>query len=185
MSDALDDIIGQGLVLRLISEEVIAACMVCDLDTAGQKLGAAIPEELLEQLSAFKYGKMQQMHDPLYAAWSARAILLPETAEMVGLIRFHARPDPDYIYEYGRNAAEFGYRIFRNYRRKGYATAAVIAMMEWAQAQFGVHRFLASVSPDNIPSMRLISRLGFVKVDQLMDDIDGLEEVFLLIRANP
>ena len=53
------------------------------------------------------------------------------------------------------------------------------AVMEWARDVHGVQHFAASVSPDNPPSLRIVQRLGFAKVGEEMDEIDGIEYVFL------
>ena len=37
---------------------------------------------------------------------------------MVGHVRFHSRPDPDYLRPYAPNAVEFGYVVFTAYRRR-------------------------------------------------------------------
>jgi [ribosomal protein S5]-alanine N-acetyltransferase len=50
-------------------------------------------------------------------------------------------------------------------------------MFDWAMAQ-GVHRFVASISPDNKASLSLAAKLGFERVGEQIDDIDGLEYVF-------
>jgi RimJ/RimL family protein N-acetyltransferase len=73
---------------------------------------------------------------------------------------------------------EIGYRIEPGYRRRGYATEAVQALMAWASSAHGIHRFRASVSPDNTPSLKLIHRFGFHQTGQQWDEVDGLELVF-------
>ncbi|MBB6112928.1 Protein N-acetyltransferase, RimJ/RimL family [Mucilaginibacter lappiensis] len=179
MHTPLDDIITPRLILRLMSIDVVEACLAGNLRSAGRLLGASIPEELLEHTSSFQYGQRQLNNDPNYFPWSARAVILPEEQVMIGLIRFHSRPDPEYLHTYVRNAAELGYRIFKGYQRLRYATEAITAMMAWAQTEFGANKFVASVSPENIPSMQLVTRLGFTKIGEAMDDVDGMEYVLL------
>jgi ribosomal-protein-alanine N-acetyltransferase len=98
---------------------------------------------------------------------------------MIGIIRFHSSPRP--IEFPGRDglAVEFGYRVFLTYRSNGYATEAVKAMMDWSQLHYGINKYLASVSPDNLISNRLISSFGFIKVGEVNDETDGIEYVFL------
>ncbi|MEZ2337544.1 GNAT family N-acetyltransferase [Mucilaginibacter sp. RCC_168] len=179
MHTPLDDIITPRLILRLMSSDVVEACLAGNLRSAGRLLGASIPKELLEHTSSFEYGRRQLNNDPDYFPWSARAVILPEEQVMIGLIRFHSRPDPEYLHAYVRDAVELGYRIFKGYQRLRYATEAITAMMTWAQTEFGVTKFVASVSPENIPSMQLVTRLGFTKIGEAMDDVDGLEYVLL------
>jgi len=163
-----------------MSNEVMEACLAGNLRSAGRLLGASVPKDLLEHTSSFKYSQQQLDKDPDYLPWSARAVILQEEKVMIGLIRFHSRPDPEYLHIYVRNAVELGYRIFKNYRRLNYATEAIKAMMAWAQAEFGIHKFVASVSPENKPSLQLVTRLGFTKIGEVMDDVDGVEYVLLL-----
>ena len=106
-------------------------------------------------------------------------MLLKPLLEMAGHIRFHSRPNPEYLQPYARDAVEFGYVVFEPHRRRGYATEAADAVMRWAEARHGVRRFVATVSPDNLPSLAMVKKLGFRKIGEHVDDIDGVEEVFL------
>ena len=99
---------------------------------------------------------------------------------MIGLIRFHSRPLSSAGEFYRANAAEMGYEIYPGYQRQGYAREAITSVMHWALESSGIHRFIASVAPENIPSLTLVRQLGFMKVDEVTDETDGLEYVFLL-----
>jgi ribosomal-protein-alanine N-acetyltransferase len=180
----LDDIHTPRLVLRLMGDDVTAACLQRDLARAQRLLGAAIPDELLARTTSLEYGQARLAEDPQYRPWSTRAMILPQSAAMVGHIRFHSRPDAEDLRSYARGAVEFGYTVFTPYRRRGYATEAARAVLEWAQAAFGVANFIATVAPDNQPSLRLIARLGFARVGTQLDEIDGPEDVFLLTVAS-
>ena len=107
--------------------------------------------------------------DPEYGPWSVRLLLLKPSLEPIGHVRFHARPHD--------GAVEFGYVVFTPWRRQGYATEAAEAVMRWATGH-GVRRFVASVRPDNLPSQRVVAKLGFRKVGEQIDEVDGVEEVF-------
>jgi RimJ/RimL family protein N-acetyltransferase len=110
--------------------------------------------------------------DSEYGPWAARLLLLKPTLQTIGHIRFHSRPIGD--------AVELGYAVFTPWRRQGYATEAAQGAMRWAAAQHGVRRFIASVRPDNLPSQRVVAKLGFRKVGQQLDEIDGVEDVLHL-----
>lgn len=174
-----DDILTRRLVLRLMGREAIDACLAGDLESAENLLGVGIPDELLVEPAALKLAQAQLDADPRYRPWSVRAVILRESRKMVGHIRFHSRPDPDYLRPYARSAVEFGYHVFGEHRRRGYATEAVGAVMDWAELAFGVVRFVVTVSPENKPSLALIGRFGFAMIGQHMDDVDGLEHVYL------
>ena len=174
-----DDIATPRLLLRLMDGGVTNACLDRDLVDAGRRLGAVVPDEMLEHLSGLRFARQRLDEDPGYRVWSTRAVILPGEGVMAGHVRFHTRPDPPSLHAYARDAVEIGYLIFERYRRLGYAFEAVGAMMDWAAAAFGVDRFVASVAPDNEASLRLVARYGFKKVDEVVDPIDGIEHVFL------
>jgi RimJ/RimL family protein N-acetyltransferase len=48
--------------------------------------------------------------------------------------------------------------------------------MDWAAPSVRVFR--ASIAPDNLASRALVESLGFVRVGEQMDPVDGLEWVF-------
>lgn len=147
-----------------------------DLSTAARELGAEVSIWLAQQLDNFvKYRLGQLEKDPTIRVWLGRAIVLPATEvagpRVIGSVGFHGPPD-----EAGR--LEIGYSVDPGYRRRGYAREAVRAMLDWAHATHGIDTFVASISPDNEPSLRLADQFGFQQVGEQMDEIDGLELVF-------
>jgi RimJ/RimL family protein N-acetyltransferase len=116
--------------------------------------------------------------DPGQHPWMYRAIVRKCDTVMVGHISFHHKaPDPD-LSEYSSNAVELGYAIDASQRRKGYARESVLAMIEWAIEQ-KVKMFCLSISPQNIPSLRLAESIGFRKTAERIDETDGLEYVYI------
>jgi [ribosomal protein S5]-alanine N-acetyltransferase len=119
--------------------------------------------------------------DPGRADWGVAAIVLREGVEMIGHIGFHgppgvnARREPD--------AVEVGYTVFPDHRRRGLATEAVRALLGYARER-GVHHFVASVGPENEPSLRLVRGLGFAEVGRHWDEEDG-EELELELHDPP
>lgn len=179
------DVVTPRLLLRLLGRATVAACMAGDAATAAQALGVPIPAELLSPSSGLRYTADALDHDPGYLPWSTRAILLRQPATLVGYVRFHERPDPSRPHPFGGHAAELGYAVFPAHRRQGYAREAAAAMMHHAQVAHDVHRFVASIGPDNTPSLRLAATLGFTRVGEQIDPIDGLEHVFLRVAPSP
>ncbi len=174
-----DDIRATRLILRRMVPALMTASLAGDLRLAEQLLGAAIPPDLLERPAALTYTLEQLAADPDYGPWSARALLLAETGRMGGHIRFHSRPDPPYLRPHVRDAVELGYTVFAADRRRAYASEALDAMMGWAHAVHGVSRFVASVSPENAASLALIRRFGFRRIGEHVDEVDGIEHIFL------
>lgn len=183
MPVALNDINTSRLTLRLLGAAATTACLNADIPTAAQLLEADVTAEFLEHPSSLQHDQHQLQQDPDYRPWSSRAIILNGERKVIGLIRFHERPHPATEKDYRNNAVELGYRILSPYRRKGYAREAVLAMINWAQQHFQIHRFIASVSPENEASLQLVQSLGFKKVDEVMDETDGMEYVFLLEKT--
>lgn len=146
-----------------------------DLEAAAREIGAAVPAWLPAQLDDFLQYRLAQLAvDPSIRGWLGRAMVLeekPGQRRVIGSVGFHGPPD-----EAGR--LEIGYSVDPEFRRRGYAIEAVRAMLDWASKRYGVGRFLASVAPDNEPSLGLIRQLGFRRVGEQLDPIDGLEYVF-------
>jgi RimJ/RimL family protein N-acetyltransferase len=72
---------------------------------------------------------------------------------------------------------EIGYHVLAPYRRRGYATEAVRALLGWAFDHAGVHAVAAHTAVDNAPSLALLARLGFKRVSG--PDSDGLIRLIL------
>jgi len=184
MPEVLNDITTPSLILRLLGPAISNACLNNNLVAAQGLLHAAIPREFLDELSSLQNDSRQLQEDREYKPWASRAIILKAEMKMIGLIRFHGRPDPHADKAYMKGAVELGYHIFPSYRRKGYAREAISGMINWATEESYVSRFIASISPENMPSLALIRSFGFIKIDEVMDEIDGPEHVYMLERTN-
>jgi RimJ/RimL family protein N-acetyltransferase len=151
-----------------------------DLDVAAGEIGATLPDGMREDLVSFLDYRIPDLEaDPTAQPWLGRAMVVEHpdgVREVIGTIGFHGPPD-----ETGR--VEIGYRVEPAYRRRGIASACVRALLAWAETQ-GIHRFRASVAPGNVPSLAIITGLGFHQVGTQMDEIDGEELVFHLDRAS-
>ena len=123
------------------------------------------------------YRLRQMGSDEALGRWLVRGIVLPETRELIGHVGFHGPPGINSLK--APDAVEVGYTVFPEHRRKGYATEAVVALLDWARGE-GIHRFVASVGPGNEPSLAIVRRLGFVEVGRHWDDEDGEELEFEL-----
>lgn len=147
-----------------------------DLAAAERELGATVPADLPDQLEHFLQFRIADLErDPAARPWLGRAIVLTDqdgSRRTIGTIGFHGPPDED-----GR--VEIGYRVDADFRRQGIATEVVSAMFAWANGR-GVHRFRASISPDNAASKAVVARFGFREVGVQIDEFDGEERIFEL-----
>ena len=165
-----DSIATPRLTLVPLTPSLLRAVAGGDLAEVERRLGArvgtgweeGVPARLrLEQLAA----------DASAQPWLVRAMVAPAPRQVVGCVGFHAPPDDD-----GR--VEIGYDVVASERRKGYAREGIQALLDWAWATGRARTCVASVSPDNAPSLALVRSFGFRHVGEQIDEIDGLELVF-------
>lgn len=162
----MNEIFTSHLILRSLPPETIAILANSNPDQTDINL--------LEHRTAFEHDLTQFETDPAFQHWSTRIVLLRATGEMIGIFRFHTRPNPDYLQHYGPSLVEIGYAIFPPHRRKGFAAEMINGMIQWAKQQ-GATGIITSIAPDNIPSTNLVTKMGFVKIDEA----DGIEFIYL------
>jgi [ribosomal protein S5]-alanine N-acetyltransferase len=73
-------------------------------------------------------------------------------------------------------SVEISYGIARSQRGQGIATAAIGQLLQLAATRGGVQQVVAHILPDNQPSARLVSRLGFSR-ERTFTDLHGDEVV--------
>src|SRR6266550_7052288 len=124
--------------------------------------------------------RLRQMRErPEIQEWFVYAVVLPQGERpMIGHAGFHGPPGVNAVK--APDAVEVGYSIFEPHRRRGYATEVVRALIEWASREHSIQRFIASISPENEPSLALARRLGFKHIGQHWDEEDGEELEFEL-----
>lgn len=159
------------LTLVSVSADLLDALLLGHRERA-ERLGALhLPEGWPPpEDTGFLLLRRQDLRDhPDWQPWLLRAMVLrgPEP-RLVGHLGFHGPPD-------AKGRLEVGYEVLPPWRRQGYAREAVTGLLTWAAAQPGVTGFVASVSPENAPSLRLAEQLGFVRMGEHIDERDGLE----------
>ena len=63
---------------------------------------------------------------------------------------------------YNYKIVQIGYSFNKNYHKKGYATKAVSAFCKFCFDRLETERVEALVLPENIPSIKLLEKIGFV-----------------------
>lgn len=71
--------------------------------------------------------------------------------------------------------SEVGYKFDKNYWHKGYAREALSQVLQIAFTDLKLHRIFARVVPENTPSIRLLTSLGFTE--------EGLEHKSIQIQG--
>ncbi|WP_096438933.1 GNAT family N-acetyltransferase [Alteribacter populi] len=77
-----------------------------------------------------------------------------QNGKAIGDIGFKGEPTPI-------GTVEIGYGFMTDFRNKGYATEGVKALIEWAFQNERVEKVLAECAVDNVPSIRVLEKLGF------------------------
>jgi ribosomal-protein-alanine N-acetyltransferase len=103
--------------------------------------------------------------------WLIRAVVTRNQPTMVGRVGFHASPDASGV-------VEIGYEIDARHRRQGFGLECATLLIHSAEQLDCVSAVRAAIAPDNEPSLRMAKRLGFRRVGEQIDEIDGLEFVF-------
>jgi [ribosomal protein S5]-alanine N-acetyltransferase len=177
-------ITSERLDLILLSPQAIDALLEGRRADAERELDASIPENWPDEHDAgfLRYRQRQLERMPQAEPWLVRAVILRGPARvMIGHAGFHGPPGVNGKQD--ASAVELGYTIFEPHRGHGYATEAATALMDWAHEEQEIDRFIASVAPDNAPSLAIVKKLGFVQTGEQWDEEDGLELVFELERA--
>ena len=124
-----------------------------------------------ECIGVWRYRSKQVVADPSSAAWITRVIVDADLTLAVGRAGYHGPPDEN-------GMVEIGYSVDPAYRRRGYARAALVALLDRAHVEPSVNTIRLSISPGNIASRSLALQYGFVEVGEQWDDEDGLEVLF-------
>jgi ribosomal-protein-alanine N-acetyltransferase len=130
-----------------------ARALPADRETSARLLGAVLPAEwphadLLDVLPG--QGAATPEAEP-YGVW---VLIERSSRTVVGDAGFMGPPGAE-------ETVEIGYSVIPDRRRRGYATEAVRALVEWALDQPGVSAVVAGCAADNTPSIRLLERVGF------------------------
>jgi len=158
-----------------LSADALAALAAGDLAAASDASPVPLTPWLVsdEAIGTWRYRATQVVDTPGDLAWVTGVIWDEDREVVVGKAGFHAAPDTD-------GMVEVGYAVDPAERRRGYARAALLAMLARARAEPAVRTFRATVSPDNTASLGLIAELPFTEVGEQWDEEDGLETIFEL-----
>jgi len=83
--------------------------------------------------------------------WYQLVIISKETGALIGDIGIHFNDEEQ---------SELGYTLSPEHQRRGYATEAVIRVIDYLFSELNKHRITASADPKNRPSLKLLERIG-------------------------
>jgi len=124
-----------------------------------------------EWRGTWKMRSRQVEQDPASAAWVTGVIWDEQRQVAVGRAGYHGPPDQS-------GMVEIGYAVDPVHRRRGYARAALEALLDRAAREPQVRTVRVSISPDNTASYSLAAQYGFAKVGEQWDEEDGPEIIY-------
>jgi RimJ/RimL family protein N-acetyltransferase len=123
-----------------------------------------VPPDGLEAPSALKI--IRNLHRRAREATGSGAWFIVVGDEAVGLCGYFGAPD-------AAGAVEIGYNIAVSRQRRGYAKAAVAAVVEAARADPRLTALIAQVADANAPSHAVLKANGFEPIGTSYDPHDG------------
>jgi RimJ/RimL family protein N-acetyltransferase len=155
-----------------LSPAALRALIDGDRAAASAAMGVEATDFLLDEAWLWEIRLADVTADPAAADWIAAAVVSEPDGVVVGHAGFHGPPDADGV-------VEVAYSVDPAYRRQGYATAMLAALLDRAEADPAVRSVRASIRPDNAGSLATVAKFGFFKIGEQWDPEDGLENVYL------
>ncbi len=156
--------------------DFLRATVTGDRARATTLLGAALPEDWPDDAPVALWANRSQ--DEAALPWLARAVILRDTGEMIGHAGCHLPPGAPSTEAWAPGGVEIGYTILEAYRRRGYASEAVMGLVDWAASE-GVTAVMATTAVGNVASQAVLGRCGFTRVGEIEGDEDGPEYVWV------
>jgi len=132
----------------------------------------SLPAEVLEL-------RIQQLEaNPSWRPWLLQAVVTKREPALIGNVGFHGPPGMHVFEERYPGVVEIGYDVVPEHRRRGIASRAVAALIEWAAVQ-GAATVAITTAATNVPSRRLAERLGFTLIGEEHHPERGPELLYL------
>lgn len=141
----------ERLKLRLIQQSDSAAIFEYRSDAVTNKYQGFIPKTI-EEVNEFIAKTPVQFNQT--ETWFQLVMIEKESGKLIGDLGVH------FIGEDGFQC-ELGCTLNKNYHGKGLATEAMKMTIDYLFNSLSKHRIIASVDPQNVPSIRLLERLNF------------------------
>jgi ribosomal-protein-alanine N-acetyltransferase len=151
------------LVMRTARLELIAATLefvAADLHQRellptmfNAQIGDGWPAPLIDVPVMLRL-KQSLVDEPEHNGWTAWYWILGSPRTLIGMSGFKNKP--------ADGAVEIGYSLLPQFQRRGFATEAVAAMVNWAFAH-GAQCVFAETLPELFGSQRVLIRNGFVR----------------------
>lgn len=166
---------GPRVELVPLSGPVFAALADGDLAAANAVSPVPLPPSFADPgwAPVWRMRADQVAADPAHASWVTGVVWDPDRRLAVARAGFHGPPDAG-------GMVEIGYATAPVHRRRGYARAALAALLDRARREPDVRVVRVSIAPDNEASQGVALPFGFREVGEQVDEEDGLELVYEL-----
>ena len=165
----------RGRPIRIVQLDAatLAALADGDLEAANRTSPVALTPYFVdaEWRRVWQLRAAQVVLDPVSRAWITGVIWDEDGLRSVGRAGYHGPPDD-------AGMVEVGYAVDPEFRRQGYARAALEALLDRAAREPDVRVVRATISPGNLASRSLVEKYGFVENGEQWDDEDGLEIIY-------
>ncbi|HXI22171.1 MAG TPA: GNAT family N-acetyltransferase [Gemmatimonadales bacterium] len=136
--------------------EAIARLLAGDAPGLARETGLRFPDPLtppplLEDVLPLVYQRL--LADPGSLGWWTWLAVERDNRFVTGALGFGGPPDQE-------GSVMIGYATYPGSDRRGYATEATLALVDWALAQPGVRQVCASIPPGNTAARRVAEKVG-------------------------
>jgi RimJ/RimL family protein N-acetyltransferase len=163
----------ERLDLVPFSAEGIDALLTADEPRLRRVTGVSFPlplrpPPLLEDVLPLVRQRLRE--DPDSLGWWTWLTVDRATRNVTGALGFGGPPDDE-------GAVMIGYATYPGADRKGFASEATRALVEWALGQPGVTRVCASIPPENVAARRVAEKVGMRVAGRVWEE--EIDEVLL------
>lgn len=149
------------LTLIPLSEAQLRQCLenYPEFEAAlGLEISGEALSEATRQAAIIKLWRMT--HNAAEAIWFTYWVLVNKARNRaIGMAGFKGPPNESH-------EVEIGYGLQPAYQNQGFMTEAVAGLLEWVFTQQPVIVIIAITEKDNLPSQRVLEKLGFLRVDE-------------------
>jgi len=151
-----------GLELKPLPVQA-AAALPDDREAVCRALGSQLSEEWPDPnlFDVLRRHAGASIEAECFGVW---VMIERSSGTVIGDIGFHGPPDDD-------GMIEIGYSVVPSRRRRGYATEAAGALVEWASSQPNINVIVAGCDPGNLASICTLERVGFSRTGETTSEI--------------
>ena len=142
--------------------------LILDKYKLAEKYNIRIPDEWPVSPEAIPVFNKIIEADQSVVGWLNYFVIHRMEKTLIGDCGFLGKPDEN-------KTVEIGYSIIPQYRKMGFATEMVSSIINWAFSTKQVDRIIAHTVEENIPSIKVLEKLGFKLIGDKIESNEGLK----------